>query len=93
VRVYESAQAFLDLGDASDTACLVTDVRMPGMSGVEMHERLIEQGMAPPTIFITVCPSPALRARVMSNGALVLLEKPPSPEAMARWLSSALGVA
>jgi FixJ family two-component response regulator len=66
---------------------------MPGISGVEMHERLIAQGIAPPTIFITVCPNPALGARVMSNGALVLLEKPPSSEAMVHWLSRALGVA
>lgn len=90
VRLYESAQAFLDSGHAGDSACLVSDVRMPGMSGVEMHERLIEQGIAPPTIFVTVSPSPALQARVMSNGALAVFEKPLSPETMMHWLSNIL---
>jgi FixJ family two-component response regulator len=89
-QLYESAEAFLDSGRASDTHCLVSDVCMPGMSGVEMHERLFARGIAPPTIFISAFPSSALEARVLSNGALVLLEKPPSIEAIAHWLSSAL---
>lgn len=91
VRLYESAEAFLDCGRAGDTAFLVSDIRMPGMSGVEMHERLIEQGIAPPTIFVSVCPSPALRARVMKNGALALFEKPLSMEAMTHCLLNVLG--
>jgi FixJ family two-component response regulator len=88
--LYKSAEAFLDSGCASGTTCLVSDVRMPGMSGVEMHERLLAQGIAPPTIFISAFPSSALEAKVLSNGALVLLEKPPSIEAIVLWLSSAL---
>lgn len=91
VRLYESAEAFLDCERARDTAFLVSDIRMPGMSGVEMHERLIEQGIAPPTIFVSVCPGPALRARIMNNGALALFEKPLSMEAMMHCLSNVLG--
>jgi FixJ family two-component response regulator len=89
-RMYESAEAFLDSGHASYTACLVSDVCMPGLSGVEMHERLLAGGIAPPTIFISVLPSPALHARVLSNGALALLGKPPSIEEMVHWLTSAI---
>ncbi|HTI18218.1 MAG TPA: response regulator [Trinickia sp.] len=91
VRLYESAEVFLASGQVADAACLICDVRMPGMSGVEMHERLISQGIALPTIFISGYPTPALEAKVRSNGALVMLEKPYSPDAMSHWLSVALG--
>ncbi|MFL9934860.1 response regulator [Paraburkholderia sp. RL18-103-BIB-C] len=89
-HLYKSAEAFLDSDRASDTTCLLCDVRMPGMSGVEMHERLLARGIAPPTIFISAFPSSELEERVLSNGALVLLEKPPSTAALVLWLSSAL---
>jgi FixJ family two-component response regulator len=89
-RLYDSAEAFLASGQATDTACLISDIRMPGMSGVEMHEQLIAQRIAPPTIFISAYPSAAMRARVDANGALALLEKPYSADAMAQWLSIAV---
>jgi FixJ family two-component response regulator len=66
---------------------------MPGMSGIEMHERLIDQGIAPPTIFISGYPTAALQSKVTNNGALVLLEKPCSIAAIEHWLTIALGSA
>ena len=90
-RLYESAEAFLASGDAADTCCLITDVRMTGMSGVEMHERLRAQGLAPATIFISAYTTPTLRAKVEGNGALVLLEKPYQAATMTHWLAVALG--
>jgi FixJ family two-component response regulator len=90
-RVFESAEAFLASGDVSDTACLVSDIRMSGMSGVEMHERLVAQGQAPATIFISAYPTPSLQAKAMGNGALVMLQKPYQACVMTHWLSVALG--
>lgn len=90
-RLFESAEAFLASGEAADTACLISDIRMSGMSGVEMHERLVAQGKAPTTIFISAYPTPALLARATGNGALVLLQKPYQASAMTHWLSVALG--
>ncbi|RZF24049.1 response regulator [Paraburkholderia sp. UYCP14C] len=91
-RMFESAEAFLASGEVADTTCLVSDIRMPGMSGVEMHEHLIAQGQAPTTIFISAYPTPSLQAKAASNGALVLLQKPYQASVMTHWLSVALGV-
>lgn len=90
-RLFESAEAFLASGEAAASACLISDIRMSGMSGVEMHERLVAQGAAPATIFISAYPTPALQARAAGNGALVLLQKPYQPSAMMHWLSIAIG--
>jgi len=90
-RMFESAEEFLASGDAVDTSCLVSDVRMSGMSGVEMHERLAAQGQAPATIFISAYPTPSLQARAAGNGALVLLQKPYQASVMTHWLSVAVG--
>ena len=90
-RMFESAEAFLASGEAADTSCLISDVRMSGMSGVEMHERLIAQGYAPATIFVSAYPTPSLQARASSNGALVLLQKPYQASVMTHWLSVAIG--
>jgi FixJ family two-component response regulator len=90
-RMYESAEEFLSSGQAADTACLISDIRMPGMSGIEMHERLRAEGHAPPTIFISAYPTPALQAKAANNGALVLLEKPYASADITHWLSVAVG--
>jgi len=89
--MYESAEEFLASGQAAHTSCLISDVRMPGMSGIEMHECLRAQGHAPATIFISAYPTPSLQAKAVSNGALALLQKPYEPAAMTHWLSVALG--
>jgi FixJ family two-component response regulator len=89
--MYESAEEFLASGQAAHTSCLISDIRMPGMSGIEMHERLRAQGHAPATIFISAYPTPALQAKAASNGALVLLQKPYQATALTHWLSVALG--
>ncbi len=91
VRLFESAEAFLASGEASATSCLISDIRMSGISGVDMHERLVAQGVAPATIFISAYPTPTLHARATGNGALVLLQKPYQASAMTHWLSVALG--
>ena len=89
--MYESAEEFLASGQAAYSSCLISDIRMSGMSGIEMHERLRAQGHAPATIFVTAYPTPSLQARAASNGALALLQKPCQPALINHWLSVALG--
>jgi FixJ family two-component response regulator len=89
--MYESAEEFLSSGQAAHTSCLISDVRMPGMSGIEMHECLRAQGHAPATIFISAYPTPALQEKAVSNGALGLLQKPYKSAVILHWLSVALG--
>lgn len=90
-RTFSSAEAFLQSGSVADTACLISDVRMPNMSGVEMHEYLLRLGHAPPIIFVTAFPTPTLRKAVMDNGALALLDKPVNGVALEQYLEAALG--
>jgi DNA-binding NtrC family response regulator len=86
VRAYASAEAFLASGDAETTSCLICDIRMSGMSGVEMHERQRKQNKAPPTIFASAYPTHLLLATNVANGALALLEKPWRSEVMVYWI-------
>jgi FixJ family two-component response regulator len=90
-RMYESAEEFLASGQVAHTSCLISDIRMPGMSGIEMHECLRAQGHTPATIFMSAYPTPALQAKAVSNGALVLLQKPYEASVIVHWLSVALG--
>lgn len=76
VLSFDSAEAFLDAGAASRTQCLISDVTMSGMSGIEMHAHLISNGCAPPTIFITGYPSAQNEVATLANGALAYLPKP-----------------
>jgi FixJ family two-component response regulator len=79
---FASGEEFLTSSRVAETACLITDIRMPGMSGIELHNRLLDLGFASPTIFITAFPTDALRARVMADGAIALLGKPVDPTAI-----------
>jgi len=84
VLTFESALAFLDSGVVSQTHCLISDVSMPGMSGIEMHACLLANGYAPPTIFLTGYPSARDEAVVLANGALAYLPKPTDFDIVAR---------
>ncbi len=73
---FASAAEFLLSPQLSDTACLIADVEMPGMSGVELQEHMIAHGHSTPIVFITAFPEDRLRDRVMSAGAVDFLRKP-----------------
>ncbi|MGU7782243.1 response regulator transcription factor [Burkholderia sp. PU8-34] len=88
--LFASAEEFLQSGHVASTSCLISDVMMPGMSGVEMHDRIIALGYAPPTIFITAFPSANLKEKALASGVLAVLDKPVDPEAIAYWLNVAL---
>jgi FixJ family two-component response regulator len=89
-RLFASAEEFLQSGAVGETSCLISDVMMTGMSGVEMHDRILALGHAPPTIFITAFPSDELKAKALANGALAVLNKPVDVDAIGYWLSVAL---
>jgi len=77
VRVFSSAEQFLNSSYLNKTDCLVADVRMPGMSGTELHRHLISEGNNVPVIFITAHASDQeSRARALSDGAVAYLIKP-----------------
>ncbi|MCO4865789.1 response regulator [Cupriavidus sp. WGlv3] len=92
-RMFASAEEYLASGHVAETSCLISDVMMPGMSGLALHEHLQALGYAPPTIFITAFPGPDLEAKALAHGALAVLEKPVDAGAIAHWLSVALGQA
>ena len=87
---FASAEDFLRSGRVCDTACLITDVHLPGMSGVELQSRLILDGHRMPIIFITAFPEEAIRARVLRNGALGYLSKPLQEQSLITCLDQAL---
>ena len=87
---FPSAEAFLSSNHVRDTACLITDVHLPGMSGVELQSRLILDGHRIPIIFITAFPEEAIRARVLRDGALGYLSKPLQEQSLITCLNQAL---
>ena len=92
--LFDSAEAYLSrrsLADGDELGCLISDVRMPGMSGIELHEQLLASGYAPPTIFVTAFRTEALDARVAANGALAVLQKPIDTHELEQCLARAAG--
>ena len=87
---YATAEAFLDAADAVDSAVIVTDIQMPGLSGIELKDRLVAQGRAAPVIMITARTEPGLRERAFASGAFCVLKKPFMAEALIDCLERAL---
>lgn len=76
VRCYESAEAFLSRYDAREVACLIADIRMVGMSGMELQDRLIERRSPLPIVFITGHGDVPMAVESMKKGALDFIQKP-----------------
>jgi FixJ family two-component response regulator len=89
-QAFASAQDFLDSPQLVDTSCVIVDVQMPGMTGVELQNLLIAKGIRTPMIFITAFPDEATRARVLERGALCFLSKPCDGPTLIRYLEKAL---
>jgi len=75
-HAFASAKEFLFSPRLADTSCLIADVQMPGMSGVELQEHLIARGHSMPTIFITAFLDDRIRERAIRSGAVCFLTKP-----------------
>jgi FixJ family two-component response regulator len=76
VTTYVSAEDFLGSDRVNDTSCLITDVHLPGLTGVELYRRLRANGFAAPTIFVTGHPDETTRTQVLAAGAVAFLIKP-----------------
>ena len=90
VEAFPSAANFLDSPRLAETACLVADVQMPGMTGIELHRHLIDAGYAIPTILVTAYPNEAGRTRALKNGVVCYLRKTVDDDQLERCLRSAL---
>jgi FixJ family two-component response regulator len=90
VMVFASAEEFLSSNRLLDTDCLILDVRMPGMNGLELQRRLATSHMSIPVIFITAHGDEEARVRALNGGAVEYLLKPFSEEALLRAIDAAL---
>jgi FixJ family two-component response regulator len=73
---FESADQFLKSDKLPDASCLILDVQMPGMNGLDLYNALISSGRRIPTIFVTAFPDPRVRERALKAGGLCFLSKP-----------------
>jgi FixJ family two-component response regulator len=89
-KTFESAEEFLNSESMHDTSCIIADVQMPGVSGVELQSRLIAEGHRLPMIFITAFPEERIRARALEAGAVGYLSKPFNEEHLIGCLDKAL---
>ena len=87
---FASAPDFLQSGQLPDTACLIVDVRMPGMSGLELQQQLTTAQCPLPILFITAHGDAATRARALRAEAVGVLDKPFSDEVLLRAVQAAL---
>jgi len=92
VEDFPSAEEFLSSGRSREPACLILDLRMPGMGGLELQRRLVASGCRLPIIFMTAHHSEAERARATAAGAVGFLSKPFSEDALFDAISSSLGI-
>jgi FixJ family two-component response regulator len=87
---YPSAEAFLNSDHLHDTVCLILDVRMPGMSGLDLQRHLVANNSRIPIIFVTSHGDDGARARALAAGAVAFLYKPFREEALLEAIDSAL---
>jgi FixJ family two-component response regulator len=89
-RTFASAEEFLRSGEHTDAACLVVDIRMPGMSGLDLQARLNAEGIRIPTIFITAHGDARMRMQALRAGAVEFLTKPFDDEVLVDSVRAAL---
>jgi FixJ family two-component response regulator len=90
VEAFPSAADFLASPRLVETACLIADVHMPAMTGLELHGHLIDAGHAIPTILVTAYPEEDVRARALRDGVVCYLRKPIDEEDLVQCLRAAL---
>ena len=88
---FASAEAFLKSDRVAETDCLISDVQMAGMNGVELQGKLIAQGYHLPIIFLTAFPEVRARAQALAAGAIGFLAKPFNDEMLITCLNEAIG--
>lgn len=89
-QAFESAEQFIGSSCIADTACVITDVQMPGTSGLDLQDYLLSHGHRTPVIFVTAYPSEKNRLRALDAGAVGFLSKPFDEQALMDCLARAL---
>lgn len=87
---FGSARRFLQSARRRTASCLIADVRMPGMSGIEMVQELVASGGSIPTVLITAYPEDSVRARARDAGVVCCLSKPFAPDELLGCVREAL---
>ena len=90
VEAFPSAADFLASPRLAETACLIADVQMPAMTGIELYRQLIAAGHAIPTILVTGYPNDVDQARALNDGVVCYLRKPVDEQNLVRCLRAAL---
>ena len=90
VEAFSSAADFLGSPYLIETVCVIADVNMPAMSGIELHRQLVNAGRSIPTILVTAYPNDSDRARALNDGVVCYLRKPINDEHLIRCLREAL---
>jgi FixJ family two-component response regulator len=90
VEAFASAAEFLASPHLAETACLIADVNLPAMSGIELYRHLRDAGRAIPTILVTAYPNDVDRIRALTDGAVCYLRKPVDEQQLKRCLHAAL---
>ena len=90
-NVFSSGENFLKSDSLRLTACLIADVHMPGMTGLELHHRLVASGNPVPTILITAHVDDKVRAEALGAGVVAYLAKPVDESQLLSSINSALG--
>ena len=90
VTTFASAGDFLSFSKAHEASCLIADVQMPGISGIELQSLLIAGGYSTPIIFITAFPEASIRLKALKAGAVALLSKPFDESALIECIEIAL---
>ena len=79
-RSFSSGEELLCCDEQDSIVCIITDLHMSGMTGIELQARLVERGWSQPVIFMTAFPTDAARAQAMQGGARAFLTKPIDPD-------------
>jgi FixJ family two-component response regulator len=91
VQGFSSAEAFLRSDGQHETACLILDLRLPGMSGLDLQAQLARANSRIPIIFISVHGDEILKSRALESGALAFLHKPCREQDLLNAIDAALG--
>ena len=90
VHTFRSAEEFLQSPRLDDTSCLITDLQMPGLSGIELQSLLVAQARHMPIILVTAFPEERMRNRAMQAGALGFLSKPFESQMLIKLIDKAI---
>ncbi|WFU39418.1 response regulator [Bradyrhizobium sp. CB82] len=89
-RGFASAEEFLQSPELGETSCVISDVNMPGIGGLELQSRLASTHRRTPVIFITAFPDPRIQERALAGGAICFLTKPFDGETLLQCVDRAL---